>query len=141
MDATSVEACAMPSVTLDENEDVKPDPWCHNTFPNQHSTYLSEQQAHMTYPSYFAENQGWAAANKQHLHQIPSGYPTPGADTHPPIIEPTEHDLIVPKTEPFDSSQLSSRQTINLGNLDPPSRAAIFSSLIDGKRQATLVLD
>jgi hypothetical protein len=137
------DVCAMPPHTMDEMQDVKPAAWCTNTYPMQDGTYLAEQermQAHMTYPSYFAENHNWMPS-KQHM-PIPLGYPSSVAESQPGILEPTtHHNMIQPKLEPFESPLPASRHTINLHNLDPPSRAAIFNTLCDGKRQVTLVID
>src|SRR6201999_4245389 len=131
-------SCPIPQHSMDEMADVKSAAWCtttyatqDSTYATQDSTYVSEQermQAHMTYPSYFGENQHWLTGN-QHM-TIPPGYPSSIAEPQPGMLEPTaQHNLIQPKTEPYESPLQASRHTINLDSLDGPSRAALFNSL------------
>jgi hypothetical protein len=140
------EACEITQHAMDGIHDIKPAEWCTNSYPTQDGTFLTEQermQAHMTYPSYFAENHSWMAT-KQHM-AIPAGYPATVAESQPEILEPTcttHHNMVQPKLEPYESPMPVSRHTtINLDNLDQPSRVALFNSLCDTKRQVTLVID
>lgn len=106
----------------------------------------------MSYPSYFAENPSWMATNKDHL-SVPAGYPTSMVDTEPNTVGTSSHQLLAPKIEPYHSPYQSpqhspqnipqqiSKQTIHLDNYDPPARAAILSTLVDSKRNVTLLLD
>jgi hypothetical protein len=111
-----------------------------------HNAYLNHQQmqAHMSYPSYFAENPGWMATNKDHL-TIPAGYPTSMVETESNQVGTSSHQLLAPKPEPYHSPQHSPsqipKQTIHLDDYDPSARAAIFSTLVDSKRNVTLLLD
>jgi len=99
------------------------------------SPYLTEReqeiQAHMSYPSFIAENQNWMASRQA----IPLGFPT-SVEEQQPLNQQTMSPPKMPRTH----SRIPSG-TFALNELDPSTTVAMINNVYKEGRQARLVVD